>query len=76
MGTWGDARYWPKPVAPQASPPGWGAARVGAYAARLRERGKPGGIIITALARRANKIAFAMVRDQTLYDPACWPLTN
>ena len=47
-----------------------------AYAARHRERGKPGGIIITALARRANKIAFAMVRDQTLYDPACWPLTD
>ncbi|QBI21834.1 IS110 family transposase [Egibacter rhizosphaerae] len=42
------------------------------YAAGLRERGKPGAIIATALARRANKIAFAMVRDQTLYDPACW----
>ena len=45
-----------------------------AYAASLRERGKPGGIIATALARRANKIAFAMVRDQTLYDPSCWPI--
>jgi transposase len=43
-----------------------------AYAAGLRERGKPGGIITTALARRANKIAYAMVRDQTLYDPAVW----
>lgn len=43
------------------------------YAARLRDRGKHGGIITTALARRANKIAFAMVRDQTLYDPAVWP---
>ena len=43
-----------------------------AYAASLRERGKPGGIIATALARRANKIAFAMVRDQTLYDPTVW----
>jgi transposase len=43
-----------------------------AYAAGLRERGKPGGIIATALARRANKIAFAMVRDQTLYDPTVW----
>ena len=31
------------------------------YGARLQQRGKPGGIIITALARRANKIAFAMV---------------
>ena len=43
-----------------------------AYAAGLRERGKPGGIIATALARRANKIAFAMVRDQSLYDPTVW----
>lgn len=43
-----------------------------AYAARLRERGKPGAIITCALGRRANKIAFAMVRDQTTYDPTCW----
>ncbi len=42
------------------------------YAAGLRERGKPGAIIACALARRANKTAFAMVRDQTLYDPSCW----
>ncbi len=47
-----------------------------AYAHSLRERGKPGGIIATALARRANKIAFAMVRNQTIYDPGCWPLTE
>jgi transposase len=46
------------------------AARV--YAAALRKRGKPGGIITTALARRANKIAFAMVRDQTTYAPTSW----
>jgi transposase len=44
------------------------------YAAGLRERGKPGAIITCALGRRANKIAFAMVRDQTLYDPACWTM--
>lgn len=43
-----------------------------AYAAGLRERDKPGAIIACALGRRANKIAFAMVRDQTVYDPACW----
>jgi len=43
-----------------------------AYAHRLRDRGKPGAIIGCALARRANKIAFAMVRDQTLYDPTRW----
>ena len=45
------------------------------YAAGLRERGKPGGIIGCALARRANKIAFAMVRDQTPYDPTAWEMT-
>ena len=43
-----------------------------AYAAGLRERGKPGKVIACALGRRANKIAFAMVRDQTLYDPTRW----
>lgn len=43
-----------------------------AFAAGMRERGKPGGIIATALARRANKIAFSMVRHQTAYDPALW----
>jgi transposase len=43
-----------------------------AYAARLRARGKPGGIIACALAHRANRIAFAMVRDQRPYDPAHW----
>jgi transposase len=43
-----------------------------AYAASLRARGKPGGVIATALANRANRIAFAMVRDQTGYDPTRW----
>jgi transposase len=43
-----------------------------AYAARLADRGKHSMIIWTALANRANRIAFAMVRDQTVYDPACW----
>ena len=43
-----------------------------AYARALRERGKPGGIIACALAHRAGKIAFAMVRDQAPYDPARW----
>jgi transposase len=47
-----------------------------AYAAGLRERGKPGAIIACALARRANKIAFAMVRDQTVYDPTRWTTTE
>lgn len=39
------------------------------YAARLRQRGKPGGIIATAMARIAGRLAYAMVRDQTAYDP-------
>jgi transposase len=42
------------------------------YASKLRERGKPGGIIACALARRANKIAYAMIRDQKPYDPTRW----
>ena len=42
------------------------------YALALKARGKPAGIIACAMARRANKIAFAMVRDQTHYDPDRW----
>lgn len=43
-----------------------------AHAIALRERGKPGGIIATAMAHRANRIAYALVRDQTAYDPTRW----
>jgi transposase len=43
-----------------------------AYAAALRARGKHGGVIATALAQRANRIAFAMVRDQACYDSDRW----
>ena len=43
-----------------------------AYPAQLADRGKHSMVIWTALANRANRIAFAMVRDQTVYDPACW----
>lgn len=42
------------------------------YAAGLRARGKKGGVIACALANRANRIAYAMVRDQSCYDPTCW----
>lgn len=42
------------------------------YGAELRARGKPGGIIVTAMAHRANKIAFAMVRDQQPWEPSRW----
>jgi transposase len=43
-----------------------------AYATSLRARGKPGGVIACALANRAGRIAFAMVRDQAAYDPDRW----
>lgn len=43
-----------------------------ARVAALKARGKPAGIIACAMANRANKIAFAMVRDQTPYDPRRW----
>jgi transposase len=43
-----------------------------ARAVQLRARGKKGGVIACAMAHRANRIAFAMVRDQTVYDPARW----
>jgi transposase len=42
------------------------------YAQQLRARGKKGGVIACAMAHRANKIAYALVRDQTGYDPARW----
>jgi len=41
-------------------------------AAGLRARGKKGGVIACAMAHRANRIAFALVRDQTNYDPKEW----
>jgi len=42
------------------------------YGAELRTRGKPGGIIACAMAHRANKIAFAMVRHQQPWEPDRW----
>jgi hypothetical protein len=42
------------------------------YASTLRARGKHGGVIACALAHRANRIAFALVRDKTSYDPTRW----
>lgn len=41
-------------------------------AAALKARGKHGGVIACALAHRANRIAFALVRDQSSYDPTRW----
>jgi transposase len=43
-----------------------------AYAAGLKARGKHGGIIACALAHRATRIAYALVRDQARYDPGRW----
>jgi transposase len=42
------------------------------YAQQLRARGKKGGVIGCAMAHRANKIAYALVRDQTSYQPSRW----
>ncbi len=42
------------------------------YATTLRARGKHGGIIACAMAHRANRIAFALIRDQAYYDPSRW----
>ena len=42
------------------------------YAAGARARGKKGGVIACAMAHRANRIAFALVRDQASYDPDRW----
>jgi transposase len=45
----------------------------GDYARKMKQRGKPGGVILCALGHRANRLAFAMMRDQVSFDPARWP---
>ena len=42
------------------------------HAAELRDRGKKSLVIACAMAHRANRIAFALVRDQASYDPSRW----
>ena len=42
------------------------------YAAGLAARGMPSMVIWTAVANRANRIAFAMMRDQTAHDSTAW----
>jgi transposase len=42
------------------------------HAASLRARGKKGLVIACAMAHRANRIAFALVRDRVSYDPSRW----
>lgn len=43
-----------------------------AYAGELKSRGKHGSIIGCALAHRATRIAYALVRDHASYDPSRW----
>ena len=52
-----------------------------AYAAGLKARGKKGGVIACALAHRANRIAYALVRDQPPTTPTAgsehtWPFLD
>ena len=42
------------------------------HATALRAGGKKGLVIACAMAHRANRIAFALVRDRADYDPARW----
>ncbi|MDP7734866.1 IS110 family transposase [Mycobacterium paragordonae] len=42
------------------------------YARGLKDRGKHGGIVACALAHRANRIAYALVRDHVTYEPPRW----
>ncbi|AFM20616.1 transposase IS116/IS110/IS902 family (plasmid) [Mycolicibacterium chubuense NBB4] len=42
------------------------------YAQALKDRGKHGGIVLCALAHRANRIAHALVRDHATYEPTRW----
>jgi transposase len=44
----------------------------GRYARELKSRGKEPGVVNCALAHRANRIAFAMVREQRPFDPGRW----
>jgi transposase len=42
------------------------------YAAELHSRGKPKGVVKCALGQRANRVAFAMMRDQYPFDASRW----
>ena len=44
----------------------------GRYARELEARGKPPGVVACALGHRANRVAFAMVRDQRPFDHSRW----
>ena len=40
--------------------------------AKPADRGKPGAVIAIAMANRANRIAYAMVRDQHPWEGSRW----
>lgn len=42
------------------------------YAREMESRGKEPGVVACALGHRANRVAFAMVRDQVPFDPSRW----
>jgi transposase len=42
------------------------------YARALVARGKEPGVVACALGHRANRVAFAMIRDQVPFDPKRW----
>jgi transposase len=42
------------------------------YAREMESRGKEPGVVACALGHRANRVAFAMVRDQVPFDPLRW----
>jgi transposase len=42
------------------------------YAIGLRARGKHPGVVRCALGQRANRVAFALMRDQQPFDPTRW----
>lgn len=46
------------------------------YAASLAERGKLPGVVACALGNRANRVAFAMIRDQRPFSFESWPKTG
>jgi transposase len=42
------------------------------YAREMKARGKGPGVVACALGHRANRVAFAMLRDQVPFDPTRW----
>lgn len=42
------------------------------YARELASRGKEPGVVACAVGNRANRVAFAMMRDQHSFEPALW----